>query len=511
MEENPLPSICGRVCDHPCEEACNRRGFDEPLAIKALERFVGDHGLEAEIAVTNPKAIRKERIAVVGSGPAGLSCAYYLRQLGYGVKVFERRPLAGGMLRWGIPDYRLPQAVLNGEIERFRRMGIEIVPHTSLDLDTESINECLTEFKAIFLAMGAQKELRLGIVGENLPGVLSGLDFLRMVKEGEKPRLGERVTVVGGGNTAVDVARTVLRLGAKPTLIYRRARSEMPAVPNEVEAALKEGVWIKFLTSPVAIARSRDRGLQLECVRHFMGKLGLDKRRTVVPREKSNFLIESDTVIVAIGETVDRDGLPEFLELTDRRVAVDEWGTTVQSGVFVGGDLSNKHRTVSHAIGSGKRAALAIDSFVGKRRRGSERPLFLGKGGSLSIASWTTSPRAIHRSTEVVQYNNLNWCYFEPAAKKRIPQILDLTKRRRSFHEVNLGLSENQALEEAEHCLQCGTCSFCENCYTFCPDSAVWKKDRDEMFEIDYDFCKGCGICAHECPSHHIEMVREEK
>jgi 2-oxoacid:acceptor oxidoreductase delta subunit (pyruvate/2-ketoisovalerate family) len=509
MEENPFPSVCGRVCGHPCEEACNRREFDEPLAIHALERFVGDYGLNNRIGVPVPEGEAKETIAVVGSGPAGLSCAYHLRRLGFGVRVFERSTLAGGMLRWGIPAYRLPPTVLDREIERLRRMGIRI--ETQVSLGRDFIGDVFKEFKAVFLALGAQKNLSLNIEGENLSGVLSGLEFLRGVKAGARPGIGERVTVVGGGNTAIDVARTALRLGSKCTVVYRRTRGEMPAVSAEIDEAVKEGARIEFLTSPIAITQSNGQTLRLECLRNRMGKTGPDGRRRPVPIMGSNFFIESDTVVLAIGETVESDSLLELLEWTEAGVAVDPWGATGLPGVFAGGDLTEGHHTVSHAIGSGKRAAVAIDVFVRRSDKSRTKSIFLGNGGSLSMARWSHPSPENHRSRRVVTYRDLNCAYFETRPRQRMPQISDPARRVGSFAEVNLGFSERKARRETERCFQCGMCSLCENCYTFCPDSAVWKRDQDETFTIDYDFCKGCGICAHECPSQFIEMVREEK
>jgi len=509
MEENPFPGVCGRVCGHPCEEACNRNEFDEPLAINALERFVGDHGLKNELMASAPQAKRRETIAVVGSGPAGLSCAYHLRRLGYGVRVFEATPLAGGMLRWGIPDYRLPRTILDHEIERLHRMGIEI--ETRVSPGKDFLTEGLKKFKALFLALGAQKDRSLGIAGENFSGVLSGLDLLRGVKEGNPPHLGKRVTVVGGGNAAIDVARTALRLDAKPTLVYRRTRNEMPAVPGEVDEALKEGTSIEFLSSPIAITTPRGQGLRLECVRNHMGEPGPDGRRTPVPIAGSNFLIESDTIVVAIGEVSDSGGLLPPLEWTEEGVAVDEWGATGIPGVFAGGDLTAGPRTVSHAIGSGKKAALAIDAFVRGWDKERTKSIFLGNRGSLSMAQWIKPLPATHRSDRVITYGELNCSYFEPRPRERMPHISNVAERVGSFNEVNLGFSEKRAIQEAERCFGCGTCSLCENCYTYCPDSTVWRRDQQETFEIDYEFCKGCGICAYECPSHFIEMIREEK
>jgi 2-oxoacid:acceptor oxidoreductase delta subunit (pyruvate/2-ketoisovalerate family) len=509
MEENPFPGICGRVCGHPCEETCNRKEFDEALAINALERFVGDYAIEKKLMISSPKAKRRETVAIVGSGPAGLSCAYHLRKLGFGVKVFERSPLAGGMLRWGIPDYRLPGKVLDGEIERLSGMGIEI--ETRVSPGKDFLTDGLKEFEAIFLALGAQKNLGLGIPGENCSGVITGLHFLREVKEGHPPHVGKRITVIGGGNTAIDVARTALRLGSNPTLIYRRTRRELPALSGEVEEALKEGVNIEFLASPVAITALGNDGVRVECVRNRMGEPGPDGRGTPFPIEGSNFCIASDTIVVAIGEVGDPDDLPQSLQWTKEGVTANEWGSTGVPGVFAGGDLTPGPRTVSHAIGSGKKAALAIDAFVNGWNIDRAQSVFLGNRGSISIDQWITPPPDAHRSNRVVPYEDLNRFYFEPRPRERMRQIYNVSTRIESFDEVNLGFSKKMALQEAERCFGCGTCSFCENCYTFCPDSSVWRKDQHETFEIDYEFCKGCGICAHECPSHCIEMVREEK
>lgn len=509
MEENPFPSVCGRVCGHPCEEACNRKTFDEPLAINSLERFVGDYGLKNKLTESHKRIRKKERIAIVGSGPAGLSCAYHLKRLGYGVKVFDRALLPGGMLTWGIPDYRLPGKILNGEIERLRSMGVEI--DSGILLDGDFLRRGLKEFRAIFLALGAQKHVSLGIPGENLQRVLSGLHFLAQVKKGERAQLGNRVLVIGGGNTAIDVARTALRLGSRPTVLYRRTRNEMLAVPSEIDEALKEGIRIEFLTTPVKIMKLKNRKLQLECMRNRMSKPGPDGRKKPVPISGSHFSIESDDIIVAIGEVVDLDGFSQSLNWKGTGVVADKWGKTEVPNIFVGGDLVAGPHTVSHAIGSGKRAALAIDASIRGLEIGRAKSIFLGNQGSFSMARWIEPSSADKQSNRVVNFKDLNFHYWEPRPREKMPQISDIDVRAESFKEVNLGLSEKRAVQEAERCFQCGGCCLCDNCYTFCPDSVVWREGEEEGINIDYEFCKGCGICAHECPSHFIEMVREEK
>jgi NADPH-dependent glutamate synthase beta subunit-like oxidoreductase len=509
MEENPLPSICGRVCGHPCEETCNRKEFDEPLAIHALERFVGDYGLENRIKIIAPKTNVRESIAVIGSGPAGLSCAYHLRRLGYGVKVFERSTMPGGMLKWGIPDYRLPRIIVDQEIEKINRMGITI--ETRISLGKDFLREGLREFKAIFLALGSQKDRKMGIPGENLPEVQSGLDFLRRVKEKGRLHLGQRVTVVGGGNTAIDVLRTARRLGSKSVLLYRRTRSEMPAVTEEVEEALAEGVRIEFLTSPISVSKlNGEKGLRIECVKNCLGDPGTDGRRNPIPITGSNFFIETDNIFTAVGEAVEPDDILDSVEWTEAGIAVDELGRTKAPGIFAGGDVIAGSRSISHAIGSGKKAALAIDAFIRGKEADKIKPFLLGKKGSFSMAQTLNPPSSNHRNDQVVRFEDLKDVYFEHRSRKRDLQAMT-SDRIKSFDEVNLGITEKMAIEEAERCFRCGECSFCENCYSFCPDGAVSWNNQKEIFEIDYEFCKGCGICANECSSHFIDTVAEEK
>lgn len=509
MEENPFPSICGRVCGHPCENACNRKEFDEPVSIHAIERFIGDYGLINRLNLPVYRTDLNKRVAIIGSGPTGLSCAYHLRRLGYEVKVFERSTKAGGMLRWGIPEYRLPETILEQEIEKLGNIGIEI--ETSVSLGKEFLSQGLKEFEAIFMALGSQRNRKMGISGEDLLGVQSGLYFLRQVKEKRNLHLGEKVTVVGGGNTAIDVARTALRLGSKPIILYRRTQEEMPAVVEEIEEAIKEGVRIEFLTSPVSILKKNEKGFRLECVKNCLGEPGPDGRRRPVPVEGSNFFIETDIVLTAIGETIETDHLLQSLDRTDSGIVVDEWKSTNTLGIFAGGDVTDGPRTVSHAIGSGKRAALAIDAYLRELDYDHLRSFLLGKKGSLSMAQRLNPIPQNHRNDQVVSFEDLNDYCFDHKPMKKMPQISNFTRRMNSFDEVNLGFSERMVLEEAERCFRCGMCSFCENCYIFCPDSAVIKKDEQKLVEIDYEFCKGCGICAHECSSHFIEMTKEKK
>jgi NADPH-dependent glutamate synthase beta subunit-like oxidoreductase len=430
-------------------------------------------------------------------------------RLGYEVRVFESSPEAGGMLRWGIPEYRLPKTIVDGEIGRLQKMGVKI--ETQVSLDKEFLEKGRQEYDAIFLALGSQKSRAMKIPGEDLPGIESGLRFLKEVRSGKKPFLGREVAVIGGGNTAIDVARTILRLGFRPILIYRRTYEEMPAISDEIEEALKEGVQMEFLTTLVSITPSEGQRLHLEGIKNRLAEPGSDGRRIPVPIEGSHWMIEVDYLISAIGETILSDDLLHPLAWTEIGIKVDEWGRTNLPGVFAAGDATPGPRTVSHAIASGKKAALVMDTFLRKESFDRISPLLLGNRGSLSFEQWFNPPPITHRNDEVVRCEELNVFYFERQAREEIPQLPKDGVRCSSFDEVNLGFSEKSAVQEAGRCFRCGMCNFCGNCYTFCPDSAVWKMEERKAFEFNYEFCKGCGICANECSSHFIDIVPEEK
>ncbi len=354
---NPFPSICAYVCAHPCEENCRRAQVDKPLAIRALKRFAVEFGGDRMIEL-EAETVHDEKVAVVGSGPAGLGCAYYLRRLGYPVTIFEAYLELGGMLRVGIPQYRLPRSVLDTEIERLVQMGVEIRTNTkvvSLDLLSEM------DYRAIFLTIGAHQSLRMGIEGEDSAGVIDGATFLREVNLGLKPHLGERVVVVGGGNVAIDAARTAVRLGVKQVLIvYRRSHEEMPADLEEIEQALQEGIRIAFLVTPTKIVRDNGH-LEVDCVRMELGEPDDSGRRRPVPVADSEFTEEFDTVITAIGQAPQ---IPEDFRLRIGRgstIQVDPITlTTTRAGVFAGGDAVTGPATVTEALATGRRAAFRI-------------------------------------------------------------------------------------------------------------------------------------------------------
>jgi 2-oxoacid:acceptor oxidoreductase delta subunit (pyruvate/2-ketoisovalerate family) len=509
--ENPLPGVCGRVCYHPCESACNRVSFDEGLAINDMERAIFDYGKPPLQEIRELPTIRQEKIAVVGSGPAGLACAYHLRRLGYGVTVYEAFPKAGGVLRVGIPEYRLPRDVLDREIAEIEALGIRIETgcRVGSDIPFEKLAE---DHAAVFTATGVHMSRPMGVKGEDLPGVLSGLGFLKKVNMGEKVELGQRVSVIGGGNTAMDVARTALRLGAEVTVLYRRTRVEMPAHPKEVDEALEEGVDIKFLTAPLEVLAGRDgRVSGVKCQQMKLGEPDSSGRRRPVPVPGSEFTVETENVFSAIGEMPDFSYLPEKVKHDEWVVQVDaETGGASAPAVFAGGDIIEIPHMVVTAIGSGKRSALAIHAMLrGEDVRPTYEKVKIGHKGSLAATELISPMDSDYlKSDKVVSIEDINLFYFRRAVRSKMPHLAP-AERRRSFDEVNLGLPEDVAVQEAARCFNCGICNGCDNCFVFCPDSTIHRKDG--KYWVNYDHCKGCGVCVHECPRSALSLEAEEK
>lgn len=516
LRENPLPAVTGRVCDHPCEVGCNRGRFDEAVSIHAIERVLGD--LVAELgAVVEPARApgprRKERVAVVGSGPAGLGCAYFLARLGYRVTVFEAADEAGGMLRLGIPEYRLPRAVLDREIERIRRAGVEI--RCGVRVGEELPWAALDEFDAVFLGTGAHRSQPMGVKGEDLPGVRAGLDFLKEVNAGARPDVGRRVVVVGGGNTAMDCARTALRLGAEVTVVYRRGRAEMPAILAEVDEAEREGVRFVFLAAPVAFHAPGGRLGAVECVRMRLGPPDASGRRRPVPTEE-RFTVSADTVLTAIGEVAEPEVLPRGITREDGAVGVDPLGMTSWPRFFAGGDMAGQPRSVAHALGSGKRAAIGIHRYL-RAVAGDEvsgpplEGLRYGPRGNVSLTRLLCDDPVSRTAplNEVVPFEDLNVSHFVHVARNSDGHLSPEASRS-GFAEVNVGLSRDAALAEARRCFNCGVCNRCELCLIFCPDVAIRRRPNGQGFEIDLEYCKGCGVCVAECPRGAMAMVAVE-
>jgi len=495
--ENPLPGISGRACFHPCETACNRNEFDEAVAINALERTVADRARNV-VQVKKPRRTygNHKKVAVIGSGPAGLSCAYFLQMMGHRVTVFEALPVAGGIPRVGIPCYRLPRDVVNQQIKNVIDTGIEL--RTGMEVERTLFEKIMATYDACFVATGAHQSTRLKIPGEESPGVMSGLEFLKRVALGEQATVRERVGVIGGGNTAVDAARTAKRLGAKEvSIIYRRSQEEMPAHKEEVAQAKEEGVSIEYLAAPVRIHGSGRRINHLECVQ--MALLDThereDGRREVRPIEGSTFTMNVEGVITAVGEGIHVPFLPDTIRKNGSLVKVDIFGRTSLRVLYAGGDVATVSRSIAHAIGSGKRAAIGIDLFF-KGKDGAEKEY-------RSIAAYL-SRNDTKDVPKIVSVSDLNLHYFRKASKTS-SKMLSPETRAAHFNEVNGGLSKNEAIKEAERCFRCGTCVSCGNCYIFCPDIAVHFDESMALPTMSQDVCKACGICINECPHGVIE------
>jgi 2-oxoacid:acceptor oxidoreductase delta subunit (pyruvate/2-ketoisovalerate family) len=472
--DNPFPAIMGRVCYHTCEGVCNRGKLDAAVGINSVERFLGDEALKRGWRFEPPAVESARSVLVVGAGPSGMSAAYHLRRMGHRVTVLEAGPRMGGMMRFGIPQYRLPRRVLDAEMQRVVAMGVTV----ELNRKVERIEDAMRGFDAAFLAVGAHIAKRAFIPAKDSSRILDAVSVLRSMEGQDKPLLGRRVVVYGGGNTAIDMARTAKRLGAtEAVIVYRRTREKMPAHDFEVEEALEEGVMVKWLST---IKQAGEHELTIE-------KMVLDAKGNPQPTGEFETL-QADSLVLALGQDVDLsllDGV-SGLELKDGVVQVNPATMmTGRAGLFAGGDMVPAERNVTVAVGHGKKAARHIDAWL--------------RGAALQSAP----------KHAVATFEHLNPWYYSDAPKTMRPQ-LDLARRTSSFDEVQGGLTEDNALFEARRCLSCGNCFECDNCYGVCPDNAVIKLGAGKRFEFNYDYCKGCGLCAAECPCGAIDMVPEE-
>ena len=464
MVDNPFPAVMGRVCYHPCETACNRGQLDEAVGINSVERFLGDEALRQGWRVSVEVPPTGKHVLVVGAGPSGLSAAYHLARRGHTVTVKEAGPMAGGMMRFGIPRYRLSREVLDAEIQRILDLGVTL----ELEAKVTDLAALADEYDAVFLAVGAQLGKRAYIPAGEAAHVLDAVSMLRGLEEGEKPLLGRRVAVYGGGNTAMDAARTAKRLGASEAIVvYRRTKDRMPAHESEFMEAEDEGVLFKWLTTIKQVDE---------------GKLVVEKME-----------LDADSLVLALGQDTDLsllDGV-DGLVVEDGVVQVGADMMTGHPGIFAGGDMVPFERSVTVAVGHGKRAARNIDTWL------------------MNSALSGAAPEPMVRPA-LATYDTLNTWYYSDAPRTHRP-VLEKARRESTFDEVVLGLDEGTALFEARRCLSCGNCFSCDNCYGVCPDNAVVKLGRPgEKYLIDLDYCKGCGLCVAECPSGAIQMVPEE-
>jgi NADPH-dependent glutamate synthase beta subunit-like oxidoreductase len=475
VKNNPFPAIHGRVCYHPCEVACNRVELDGAVSIHSVERYLGDLALSKGWEYDPPAPATGKKVLVVGAGPSGLSAAYHLAKLGHQVEIRDSSPLPGGMMRYGIPEYRLPRNVLDAEIARLVKLGVKIVnDYTVKDLIGDQQEG---GFEAVFVAIGAHLSRRVDIPNRDASRIVDAVSFLRDVASGGRPLIGRKVAVYGGGNTAMDAARVARRLGAEESIIvYRRTKEQMPAHEEEFESAEREGVtmnWLRTITSvdeddlTVEIMELDEKG----------------KARGTGRFEK----LEADTVILALGQETDSNFLRRIpgMRFDHDVVQVDpESLMTDVPGIFAGGDAVPSERTVTVGVGHGKRAARNIDA-------------------------WLAGKDVSHRSKHpIAEFAKLNLWYFGDARRTNQPE-LEPAERIDDFDEIVGGLTDEQGHTEAARCLSCGNCFECDGCLGSCPEGAVIKLGKGFRYRFDYDKCTGCATCYEQCPVHAIEMVKE--
>lgn len=482
-DTSPFPAVCGRVCPHPCQDDCNRTELDGGVNVNMVERALGDFGLEKNLklkVLSDEK--RPEKVAIVGAGPAGLSCAYQLARRGYGVTVFEAADKAGGMLRWGIPRYRLPADVLDGEIQKILDVGVELKCDSRIGKDV-SLDDLRARHQAVFVSIGAEKGLKLRVEGEEADNVFSGVEFLNRVHHGETIDVGDNVIVVGGGDTAIDAARICKRFGADVTILYRRTIKEMPAIEEEIEEAQEEGIKLEYLAAPIGFNKDGNRITTMKCIRMELGEPDDSGRRRPVPIKGSEFEIPATAVIPAISQAPDFTGLDALIEGKDWIKVDDRGESTKVEGVYAGGDAVSLALATT-AIGHGRRAAEAID----RKFRGEEEPRA------------TEMPLVKHDQMRLDHYEKA-----EPGKSEKLP----VEQRIAALEtEVSQTVSQEQAIAETKRCMSCGFCFDCEKCWLFCQDQAVNKPfEKGVLYTYKLENCTGCKKCAEECPCGYIDML----
>ena len=498
-DNNPFPAIAGRICHHPCEPVCNRGHYDEPVSICALERFIGDLAIRERWTYPLVPCSNKETIAVIGAGPAGLSAAYHLRRRGYAVVLLEAKVELGGLMRYGIPPYRLAKDVLDWEIQRIIGLGMEVRLGTAVR-SRDELEALAGEFDAIYLAMGADTPKRLPALNYSKDWVLDGAEYLARTDEAEMSRIGSRVVVIGGGSAAMDVARSARRHDREITILSLEPEALLPCQEEEVVDAREEG--IRLITGAMLQSVLEIRGgLALSCVRLDFLPGSRRGEFTIQPIPDTEFVIEADTIISSIGQDPAPHLLNGMLDRNGALLKIDAHMQTSRKGIFAGGDLASMERFVTHAIGMGKHAAAEIHSYLYP----DDVPMDMKH-----INRYLRTPRtsATRDRNADITMDAINLYYHDRVVRNHQHRV-PVAERLRNFNEIQTNLSPQQAREESGRCFSCGNCIFCDNCFNYCPDMAIVKIEQG--YEVRLDYCKGCGLCVRECPTAAIAMFEDRQ
>jgi NADPH-dependent glutamate synthase beta subunit-like oxidoreductase len=513
LQDNPLPGVCGRVCYHPCESQCNRGSFDAPINIRSFERFVAEHG-QADVNADLRIGSDKNKIAVVGSGPAGLSAAYHLARMGYVVTIFEALPELGGMMRYGIPSFRLPRSVLDRDIARILRLGIKTKLNTSVGEDIRW--QDLQAYDAVFVSVGLQGVKTLFETHRLRDFLLSGLDFLADPMKWSLEDPDQKTFIIGGGNVAVDVARTLLRIrkgnGSNIAIVCPESRQQMPALPEDLAEALEENLEIHNGWVPIGLDKGGRGPLAIVLSRAEVKKDETSGSLNIVAVGTKKRTSEVDRVIVAIGQNLNSGILPKELETAQGRIVCDQFGRAAHSKFFTGGDAAGGNAFVADAIAGGKMGAFAISCYLEEKDlRQQFQANQLGNSQTFSFQHFLRDTGNVAADLkQVVGFDHINTLFF--TARPRVdPDVVDPQIRKKSFAEVISGLDPQDMEQEILRCFNCGTCIDCKNCLDFCPDVSILKDAKSGTYDFDSDYCKGCGVCSVACPRNIIAMKRDIK
>jgi NADPH-dependent glutamate synthase beta subunit-like oxidoreductase len=496
---NPYPAIAGRICHHPCEPACNRGKYDEAISICGLERFVGDMALAEDWSFPAVAITKKEKIAIVGGGPAGLAAAFHLRRAGYAVTIFESKPELGGLLRYGIPSYRLCKEVLDKETQRILELGIEVKTNSQINSKQE-FEDLQKEFAAVYLATGAAKAKRLPVLDYDRDWAIDSAEYLAKTNSGEAMEVGQRVVIIGGGSAAMDVARTARRFDKEICMLTLEPEAELPCQEEEVVESKEEGITLINAAMLQSVTDNGEQGLLLNCIKIEFTPGEERGQFSIEAIEGSEFTLEADSIVSSIGQDPDLTELGKLVDSNGALIKINEQQRTSIDGLFAGGDAASMERFVTHAFGMGKDVAREIDHYLYPD---------IAVDNKKRINRYLQEERTARSrdSSADVNMDAINTYYYDNLAREN-QLTVSVEERLKNFNETQLNFSVDTALKEVERCFSCGNCIFCDNCVYYCPDMAITKTEHG--YEVNDNFCKGCGLCVNECPTGSIKMFEDK-